>query len=292
MAAASEHQAETALRQISRWLSQAPWGALAQLACRFGYAARGFVYLSIGLIAGLAAVEQVPDTEGSLGAMEAWSKWPLGFVLLWATGLGLYGFSGWRILQSVFDAERRGTDAKALADRAGKAVSAAVYGVLGFSVFGAIDVLQDLGDSDSKDAEREAVEKALNMPGGEWLVVGVGAFILAAGVANMVKAMRGDLCSRLRCEGRAEKIAEPLGRLGYGSRGIAFVVAGGLLAQAGLQANAAEAAGLSEALQFMETLPFGSLVLLVIAAGLVCFGLFAFFEARYRMIPAGEVVED
>ena len=99
MVAASEHEAETAVRQTLRWLRAAPLGALTQLACRFGYAARGFVYLSIGAIALFAALELAPEAEGSMGALRAWAQWPLGFVLLWVTGLGLYGFAGWRLLQ-------------------------------------------------------------------------------------------------------------------------------------------------------------------------------------------------
>lgn len=292
MATASEHDAETALRQTLRWLGAAPLGALAQLACRFGYGARGFVYLSIGAIAVLAALDRVPEAEGSMGAMEAWAQWPAGWVLLWITGLGLYGFAGWRVLQSVFDADRQGTSLKALASRAGQGVSAAVYGVLGFSVFGALDVLGDLGEPDDRDAEQAAVEQALSFPGGEWLIIGVGGFILTAGVANLVKAIRGGLCKRLVCEGGAARLADPLGRLGYGARGVAFVVAGFMMGQAGLHANASEAAGMSEALQAMENAPYGDAVLVLIALGLVCFGAFALMEARYRTIPAGDVVDD
>lgn len=293
MAIASDHDAETALRQTLNWLGDAPLGALTQLACRFGYAARGFVYLSIGAIAVMAALEWVPDAEGSVGAMEAWAQWPLGSVLLWITGSGLYGFSGWRILQSGFDADRQGTKPKALLTRAGQGISAVVYGVLGFSIFGALDLLDDLGDSESSSGgEQAAVEQALAFPGGAWLVVGVGGFILAAGLANLVKAISGGLCKRMVCDVGAARLAEPLGRLGYGARGIAFIVAGYMMGQAGLRANASDAAGLSEALQALENAPYGDVLLIVIALGLVCFGAFAMMEARYRRIPAGEVVDD
>ncbi|MDP1617828.1 DUF1206 domain-containing protein [Phenylobacterium sp.] len=292
MARASEHDAETALRQTLRWLGAAPLGALAQLACRFGYAARGFVYLSVGAIAVLAALDRVPRAEGSVGAVEAWAQWPAGAVLLWIIGLGLYGFSGWRVLQSVFDADRQGTSLKALATRAGQGVSAVVYGVLGFSVFGALDVLEDLGEPDDRDGERAAVEQTLGFPGGEWLIIGVGGFILAAGIANLVKAVRGGLCKKLVCEGTVARLADPLGRLGYGARGVAFVVAGVMMGRAGLHANASEAAGMSEALQAMESAPYGNAVMILIALGLACFGAFALMEARYRTIPAGDVVDD
>lgn len=292
MATASDHDAETALRQTLNWLGAAPLGALAQLACRFGYAARGFVYLSIGVIAVLAAVEMVPQAEGSLGAVEAWADWPLGLVLLGAAGFGLYGFAGWRLLQSVFDAERQGTSPKALAARAGQAISGVVYGTLGFSVFSAMDLLDDIADPEEGASEQEAAAQALAIPGGEWLIIGVGVFILAAGLANMVKAVRGGLAERLVCDAAVRRVAEPMGRLGYGARGAAFAVMGVMLVQAGLRANAAEAAGLAEALQALERAPWGDGLLIGVALGLLSFGAFALMEARYRQIPAGEVIDD
>lgn len=292
MTTASEHDAETALRQTLRWLGDAPLGALAQLACRFGYAARGFVYLSIGVIAVLAAVELVPEAEGSMGALRAWAEWPLGYVLLWITGLGLYGFAGWRLLQSVFDADRQGRELKAILSRIGQAISGFVYGGLGYSVFGALDALEDLAEPDDRDAEQAAAQQALSMPGGVWLIVGVGVFIMAAGLANMVKAARGNLDKNLVCEDRLSQAAGLVGRIGYGARGLAFLVAGGMLARAGLSAQAEDAAGLGDALQALERAPFGSPLLVLVALGLVAFGLFALMEARYRRIAAGEVVED
>ena len=292
MTTASDHDAETALRQTLRWLRAAPLGALAQLACRFGYAARGFVYVSIGVIAVLAAVERVPEAEGSLGAVEAWADWPLGLVLLGAAGIGLYGFAGWRLLQSGFDAERQGTSPKALAARAGQAVSGVVYGTLGFSVFSAMDLLDDLADPEEGASEQEAAAQALAIPGGEWLIIGVGVFILAAGLANLAKAIRGGLAERLVCDAAVRRVAEPMGRLGYGARGAAFAVMGVMLVQAGLHANAAEAAGLAEALQALERAPWGDGLLIGVALGLLAFGAFALMEARYREIPAGEVIDD
>jgi len=292
MATASDHDAETALRQTLRWLGAAPLGALAQLACRAGYAARGFVYVSIGVIAVLAAVEMVPQAEGSLGAVEAWADWPLGLVLLGAAGFGLYGFAGWRLLQSVFDAERQGTSPKALAARAGQAISGVVYGTLGFSVFSAMDLLDDIADPEEGASEQEAAAQALAIPGGEWLIIGVGVFILAAGLANLVKAIRGGLAERLVCDAAVRRVAEPMGRLGYGARGAAFAVMGVMLVQAGLRANAAEAAGLAEALQALERAPWGDGLLIGVALGLLSFGAFALMEARYRQIPAGEVIDD
>jgi hypothetical protein len=274
MAVAAEHQAETALRQTRRWLRAAPLGALAQLGCRLGYLARGFVYLSIGAIALLAAIDAIPRAEGALGSMEAWAAWPAGFVLLWTTGLGLYGFAGWRVLQAVFDADRQGVSIKAVLSRIGQGISAVVYGVLGWSMFGALDTLEDLKDPEDRSAEQAAVSQALSMPGGAWLVLGAGLFILAAGAANLVKAAKGGLEDRLVC-----------------ARGAAFVVVGVMMSRAGLHASVAEAGGLEDALQALERAPFGDPIMTATAVGLIAFGAFAVIEARYRTLPAGDVVE-
>ena len=155
-----------------------------------------------------------------------------------------------------------------------------------------MDLLDDIADPEEGASEQEAAAQALAIPGGEWLIIGVGVFILAAGLANLVKAIRGGLADRLVCDAAVRRVAEPMGRLGYGARGAAFAVMGVMLVQAGLRANAAEAAGLAEALQALERAPWGDGLLIGVALGLLSFGAFALMEARYRQIPAGEVIDD
>src|SRR5688572_12529777 len=86
-------------------LRRHPLAALLEIAARTGYVARGIVYLCIGGVGLLAAFRRAPEAEGAVGALHALGQWPLGMALLWVTGLGLYGFAGWRALQSVFDAD-------------------------------------------------------------------------------------------------------------------------------------------------------------------------------------------
>lgn len=272
-------------------LKRAPLGTLAELVCRAGYVARGLVYLSIGVIALMAAVELTPRAEGSLGALEAWADWPFGVGLLWLIGLGLYGFAGWRLLQSVFDADRQGRSAKALAARAGQALSGVVYGGLAVSVFGLLDALEDLGEIDDRAETQASVAEMLAMPGGEWMVMAAGAFVVGAGIGAMVQAFGRDFCKQLRCGPRMGRWAAWLGRSGYFGRGVAFLPAGGFLLLAGLNARSAEAQGMGGALQWFEQAPYGSALMVLIALGLVAFGLFAMVEARYRRMHVDDVID-
>ncbi|MES2896952.1 MAG: DUF1206 domain-containing protein [Pseudomonadota bacterium] len=281
-----------ALASYRRTLHDHPLAAAIELVCRAGYLARGFVYVSIGFIALLAALDRTPKAEGAMGALEAWADWPLGFVLLWLTGAGLYGFAAWRLLQSVFDADRQGRKLKALAARAGQAISGVVYASLGVSVYGLIDALEDLREVDDQAKTRESLETALALPGGELMVIAVGLFVLGVGVGNIWQAATNDFCKQMSCDRQVGRWVSLLGRGGYFARGVVFLPAGGFLVLAGLNARAGEAqGGLGAALDALERQPFGGAILALTAVGLMAFGLFAFAEARYRRMNVDAVVD-
>jgi hypothetical protein len=278
------------LARFRATLRRSPVAAAIELACRTGYVARGLVYVSIGAIALLAAADLTPRAEGAMGALEAWADWPYGMALLWVTGLGLYGFAGWRALQALFDADRQGRKPKALAARAGQAISGVVYASLAISVFGLLDALEDLREVDEQAKTRESLTQALALPGGELVVIVVGLFIVGVGVGNIVQAATNDFCKQLSCDGKIARGAAVLGKLGYFARGVAFLPAGAFLVMAGLHARGGEAQGLGAALDAVERQPFGDWTLGFMALGLVAFGLFAFAEARYRHMRVEQAI--
>ena len=276
--------------RFRRGLQRAPVATLIQLACRIGYAARGAVYVSMGLIALLAAFEFTPHAESALGAVEAWANWPFGTALLWLVALGLCGFAGWRALQSLLDADHQGRSLKAIASRVGQAVSGVVYGGLALSIFELLEVFDDLKEDDHAET-REGFSRLLAAPGGELVMIGLGVFILGVGAGNIVQAVRRDFCKDLACDRRSSRWIAALGRIGYLGRGIAFVPAGFLAIRAGLVSRVG-AQGVGAALDTLERQPFGSWLLALTALGLVAFGLFAFAEARYRVMSVEATLQE
>lgn len=272
------------LRRLSRQFSRSPWAALVEAAARAGYAARGAVHMSMGAIAVLAALDRTPTAEGIVGALEAWSDWPLGKALLWLVGLGLYAFAGWRALQAFPDADRRGHTTKAILARAGQAISGATYAAMAVSVFGLIDALEDLRETDDRAATREAVSRALEAPGGELIVAAAGLFVLGAGVGSIARAVFDHFGRDLAGDANVRAWAGTLARFGYAARGVALIPAGWFVIQAGLTARASEAAGLGAALDVLEKGPFGGLFLGGVGLGLAAFGLFAWTEGALRTI--------
>jgi hypothetical protein len=261
------------------------WPAVIEAACRFGHVARGFVYVSVGALALLTALHLAPKSRGVMAALEAWSAWPLGMVLLGLIGLGLYGFAGWRVMQSIFDADQQGTGAKAVTARLGQAISGAIYGGLAYSVFSLIDALGDLRHVDDEAKTRAAIASLLALPAGDLLVIAAGLFVAGCGVGNIVQALTRDFCQHLDCSHGMARTAALLGKVGYLARGIVFIPVGGFLALAGLHARSSEAKGTAAALDWLAARPFGDLLLAFTALGLIAFGAYGFVEARFRVMP-------
>lgn len=280
--------ADLRFARLRRSFARAPWSTLAELAARAGYVARGSVYLSIGVIGVLAALDLTPRAKGAVGALEAWGDWPAGQLLLWLVGLGLYGFAGWRTLQAVFDVDHCGRTAKGWLARAGQAISGLAYAGLAISVFGLLDAMEDLREADDQEATRAAVSQALAMPWGEAVVAAVGLFVLGAGVGSIVRAFTDHFARGLDCKPETRAWAGTLARLGYFGRGVALVPAGALMLRAGVQARASDARGVGGALQVLEAQPFGGVILALTALGLIAFGLFAITEGWLRRMSIPE----
>ena len=139
----------------------APW--IATLA-RIGYAAKGTVYLIIGLFAARAALGMGGDNMGSREALRTIVEQPFGRVLLGVTAVGLLGYALWRFISSAVDAERHGTDAKGLAIRAGHVLSGLAYGSLGVA---AVQLLRGRGGGGDGEQAQTWIRRVLDWPGAE-----------------------------------------------------------------------------------------------------------------------------
>jgi hypothetical protein len=83
---------------------------------------------------------------------------------------------------------------------------------------------------------------------------------------------------------RARRTAVRLGQVGYIAKGIAFAIVGVLLFQAATSHNPARSRGLDAALRLLVAQPYGPFLLILIALGLAAFGVYCFFQARYRKV--------
>ena len=237
---------------------------------RIGFAARGIMYLLIGYLALRAGRSE--DGAGILAYLADGS----GRLLLAGMAIGFLAYGTWRLMDAWGDSSGRGSDAKAVAVRAGGAVSGILHLLLG--IVAAMHAISGDAGGGGNSTERGAA-LALDLPGGGGMLIVAAVGLLLAGVFQLRKAWTLDFMSRLGGEGSSGSWICWLGRAGFAARGVVFIVIAWSLWRAGRERSSEQAGGLGEAL---ASLPSG--LHAAVAAGLFLFGLFSLVEARFRRI--------
>lgn len=241
---------------------------------RAGYAARGLIYSVIGFFAALAAIGG-GEAMGSRDALTVLLSSGPGSAIAYLLIAGLVFYAVWRLIQAVFDTDGHGTELKGLAIRAGLLVSAAVYAALASY---AISLARGGGGS----AGGGWADTLAGFVGTRWVAAGLALALAGAGAAHVIKALRERYARHLEAGAEAMRIIHPVAKTGLIARGAVFLVLAFLLATRSVRGG--EEASSKAALEYIQSLPFGWLLLTVTGLGLVAFALYSFTEAVYRRI--------
>jgi len=253
---------------------------------RFGYAAKGVVYVVVGALAAMAAVGYGGETTGSRGAMQSIYQQPFGRLLLAVVAFGLTGYALWQFIRAIEDPENEGNDAKAIVKRIGFFISGTVHFALVWYAIGVITGAAGTGGDDDRGAKTWSAT-AMSYPMGRWLVFLVGCGFLGYGVYQLIRAFQAKLSKRLHLgelDPRTCKVVVSVGRFGIAARGVVFSVIGVFLAIAAYHHNPNEARGIAGALETLQRQPYGPWLLGAVAIGLIAYGVHQFVTARYRRI--------
>jgi hypothetical protein len=252
---------------------------------RFGYAAKGVVYLVVGWLAVQAALGQGGDTTDQRGALAHIASAPFGASLLVVVAVGLVGYALWKLALGILDTERKGTDWKGLLTRVVHVGVGLVYFGLAYS---AIRIAMGDGNvQGSSEQTQDWTAWLMDQTLGTWLVILVGLLVVGNGLFQLYQAVKAKLCEQLDCSEMApgqRTWVERIGKAGYAARGVAFLTIGGLLIAAASHHNPREAQGLDGALTTLASQPFGPYVLGLVATGLAAYGIYALIESRYRIM--------
>ena len=248
---------------------------------RLGYAARGVVYGLIGLLA-MRAAWIGGHAKGAQAALLSLLDERFGNLLLWAIAGGAFCFAIWTLLAALMDLDHRGTDGRGIVARLDFAGTSIVYVAIG--VF--IADLAHKGYGAGDDASRErGTAWLLTLPAGGWIVIGLGAGFVLAGIWFGFKAFSGIYKERLETASMVA-LLDPICRFGWTAYGVVVVILGGFLIWAGWTMDPTKAGGLAEAFAVIRQATFGRVLLLVVGFGFVAFAIECFVEAAYRILPA------
>ena len=246
---------------------------------RIGYAAKGVIYILIGVLALQLALGEGGRLTDQNGVLLSIVRQPFGILLLTVIGLGLLVYAGWEIVGAVIDGNKR---RRGWADCALSIIKGVTYGAIGVQAVRLV-LGQPRTSSDADDYARAA----MRLPLGELLLALIGIGIALYGARQIRHAWTSkfddDLDEhRLRREGGEWVLA--IGRAGIGARGLILVVMGAAFVTAAFDRQPSAAKGIPEAMATLFSQPYGPALLAAVAAGVTCFGVFQLLHARYARV--------
>lgn len=249
---------------------------------RAGYLTRGIVYLIVGWMAVQAAIAggEAGKTTGTRGALLEVLEEPFGKFMVGLLVIGLVGYALWRFVGAVTDADHHGKDAKGIAVRIGLFVSAVTHTLLAIFAIGLITGSGSGGSGGGGDWTAEL----LGTGWGKWVVGLVGLAVIGAGLAQGYKAVKGKYKKRLSIDRQKLRWVSPVCIFGLISRGVVFVIIGVFFILSALHLNPGKAKGMKGALIALRGEPYGGVLFIVVAFGLIAFAVYSMVQARYRRI--------
>lgn len=252
---------------------------------RAGLATRGVIYILVGALAVQIPFGKSNGREADRqGALQTVAHTPGGTVLLWLLAIGLAGMALWRYSEAVWG--QAAPDGRQATKRLSSLARGIFYTVVCVSTVAFVIGAGGPGSSDKKSKDWTA--KAMHdLPGGRWIVVAAGIGLVAGGVGIAIGAMKTKFGKKLNTHQMspgARKAVKTVGVVGLSTRALIYAAAGVFLAYAGIAYDPGKAKGVDGTLRQFAHTPVGPWLLVLVALGLIVFGVYSFCEARWRRV--------
>ena len=263
-------------RQAGRRADDSDW---MDHAVRVGLVSYGVVHLVLAWLTLQLVIGGGSGNASNKGALQELAQNSIGLFFLYVAGVGFLALVAWQVLEAIWG-HTDSDGSKRILKRAISGGKVVLYGYLAFSCFKTA-----IGSSSSGGGGTEGLTaKVMKLPAGPVLVglVGVGVLVTAGFLAY--RGWKEKFRSKLDVEGKTGKDGKAyilFGKVGYIAKGAALAVIGVLFLYAAFTHDPQKSAGLDQALHKVLQQPLGSPVLVVIAVGFACYGLFCFAWARH-----------
>jgi hypothetical protein len=250
---------------------------------RAGFVARGLIYGIIGILAIKVALGTGGTTNTSQqGALKTIAHQPFGKVLLILVAIGLGGYALWRLVRGLLGHGPEDSDSGF--DRVAALGSGIVYAILCAI---AVEILLGSGSGSSSGNASKTTSGILGWPAGTWIVGIAGAVLIGIGLYQGYRGLSHDFLEDSKTEQMSPRVRtwiEWIGSLGYCARMVVFGLVGVFLIKAAVDYNPSQAVGIDGVLAKLAHASYGPILLGLVAAGLIAFGVYSLSDARYRRI--------
>ncbi|MEV6171350.1 DUF1206 domain-containing protein [Streptomyces sp. NPDC051954] len=248
---------------------------------RAGFAARGVVYVLIGVLAVRIALGNGGESADRQGALAQIAAQPFGKAMLWALVVGFGCMALWRGARAVLGRGPRRKAASRVFDGGRALFYAAICWATAVYAAGG-------GKGSSGNAQSQGwTASALKLPYGRVLVGSAGCLLIGIGAVLAVRAAMRRFLKQLdtgTMSHGTKQVVTALGVVGGVARGMVFAAAGIFILVAAVRFDPHEAKGVDATLRSFTQTPVGPWLLVAVAIGLILFGVFSFASARWRRL--------
>lgn len=270
------------MTDIASYLPAVP-GKWVKRFAQVGLTAKGIVYCLLGILAFVAAFEPGNAIHGldRKKVLSLMDEMVIGRILLGLEAMGLACYSIWKLLQAARDTEGKGTSIKGIVYRLRYAASGASYGLLALV---AAELTLDIdGENGSGSLKRDITAALLQNLVGQCLVMTAAVVVALGGTYYIYQGLTEKYRKKIKEAGlkhKAKRAMIKAGKVGYVARGVVWMIAAYLFMRTAVDAKAH---GITNAFRFLESSFNGSYLLGAVAVGLICYSLFLFMEARFKV---------
>lgn len=242
---------------------------------RLGFAARGITYALLGY---LALTTRNGADDGGEAAYDYLQDIPFGGLVLWAVTVGLLAYVAFRLMCAISDIQNRGADRQGILKRVGDLASATAHLFLAYGAYQFASGYKR--HSDAESAGQEMAGSILTYEIG-WILIGaIGLGFLIGATMQAKNAWTAHFMHRI--SSRAPKAVCHIGRVGHGARAVVFAIIGWSMVEGAWIVQEDRILGLGGAIRSLRS---SDTLYVATAIGLIMFGIFSLFTARYRIIP-------
>ncbi|SDD38528.1 DUF1206 domain-containing protein [Glycomyces harbinensis] len=267
---------------VRRTASRAADSKPLELLTRGGFIGYGVLHL---LFAWLALQVALGDSSGETdqsGALKTLSQQPTGELLVIGIIIGMVAMAVWQAFEAVIGVSGP-QDRTAVFERVISGCRTVLYlyfAYLGYKVVSGANASQS-------QSQQSSASSMMDSDGGRFLVGLAGVVVAAVGVGLVIYGLTTKFQKHLntgRMSPSVRRTVRRLGMAGYASKGVAYGIAGALIVSAAVNYDPQQAGGLDAALKTLAGTAWGPWLLGLITLGIACFGVYCFFQAKYRKV--------
>jgi hypothetical protein len=271
----------SATQQARNTASRAAQSKPLEYLARGGFIGYGIIHLLFAWLALQIAFTGSGKESDQSGALQKLAEQSFGKTLVILIIIGLVAMAIWQAFEAAIGESgqtgRTGTAERVVSGC--RAVLYAYFAYLGYKVVNGIS-------SSQADSQEKATSKLMEASGGRFLVGLIGLVVLGIGVGLVVYGVTKKFEKHLNTAqmGHLRQTIRRLGVAGYAAKGTAYAIAGGLIVAAAVTYDPEKARGLDAALRTLAEQSYGKWLLALVALGIAAYGVYCFFQARYRKV--------